>query len=244
MRRVAVVAAAALLLSGCGAATAPRGDTLTIAAAASLQASFTQLVDAFAAEHPEVDVQPIVFDGSSTLAAQLREGAPFDVFATANETTMHAVADHVIDPAVFATNTLQLAVAPGNPLGVDSLDDLAELDVVLCARQVPCGAASITLLDANGVTITPVSEEQNVAAVLTKVRNGEADAGLVYVTDIASAGGAVTGVEVPGADGVINRYPIAAVAGSANAGVARAFVDFVLSPRGREVLAAHGFGEP
>jgi molybdate transport system substrate-binding protein len=235
-----------LLLSGCGA-TAPRSATLTIAAAASLQESFTQLADAFAAEHPEVGVRPIVFDGSSTLATQLLEGAPFDVFASADEANMRHVADLVEgEPQLFASNTLTIAVAPGNPLGIRSLAGLADPGVltVLCSPDVPCGAASRTLLELDGVTVVPVSEEQNVAAVLTKVRSGEADAGLVYVTDVAAAGGAVEGIPIAGTDRVVNRYPIAVIKTAADPDAARAFVDFVRSEAGRAILAAHGFGSP
>lgn len=255
IRNLAVVAAAAMLLAGCAstpeepATPEPTSDsgltgTLTIAAAASLAGSFGDLADEFAAENPGVDVRPLILDGSSTLATQLQEGAPFDVFASANESNMDKVADLVVDPTLFATNTLQLAVAPGNPLGISSLEDLIGLDVVLCAPEVPCGDASQQLLTAKGVSITPVSEEQNVTAVLTKVKEGEADAGLVYVTDVADAAGEVTGVDIGGADVIINRYPIAAVVDSANAEVAAAFVAFVLSERGKAVLANYGFGSP
>ncbi|HRN29413.1 MAG TPA: molybdate ABC transporter substrate-binding protein [Terrimesophilobacter sp.] len=255
IRSLAVVAAAAMLLAGCAITRDEPGTpeptqestltgSLTIAAAASLAGSFGDLAAEFEAEHSGVEVRPLILDGSSTLATQLREGAPFDVFASANESNMDKVADLVVDPTLFATNTLQLAVAPGNPLGITSLEDLVGLDVVLCAPEVPCGDASQQLLTAKGVSITPVSEEQNVTAVLTKVAAGEADAGLVYVTDVADAGGEVTGVDVGGAEVIINRYPIAAVAESPNADIAAAFVAFVLSERGRAVLATYGFGSP
>lgn len=245
--------AAVLLLAGCTPASPSTPEqaaddaltgSLTVAAAASLTAPFAELAAEFAAEHLGVQVRPLILDGSSTLATQLREGAPFDVFASANEATMQQVADLVVDPRLFATNTLQLAVASGNPLGIRGLDDLVGLDVVVCATRVPCGEAAHQLLTANRVSITPVSEEQNVSAVLTKVRAGEADAGLVYVTDIIEAAGTVTGIDVGGAGVVVNRYPIAAVAESANSDAAAAFVDFVLSQRGRLVLSGYGFGAP
>lgn len=244
--------AAALLLTGCATpdsytptpADGALTGTLTIAAAASLAAPFADLAAEFATEHPGVDVRPLILDGSSTLATQLREGAGFDVVAVANEATMQHVADLVVDPRLFASNTLQLAVAAGNPLGTRSLNDLAGLDVVLCAPGAPCGDASQQLLAARGVPLTPVSEEQNVTAALTKVRSGEADAALVYVTDIAAAAGTVEGIDVGAADVVVNRYPIAAVAESANTDAASAFVAFVLSQRGQAVLSRYGFGAP
>lgn len=257
VRVAAVVGCAALLLAGCSpsgttperpgnAANALTGE-LTIFAAASLTASFTELARQFGADHPGVTVMPISFDGSSTLATQLREGAPVDVFASADEATMGTVADLADGaPEVFATNILQIAVEPGNPLGIRGLDDLADprVQVVLCAPAVPCGTASHELLDLEHVPVTPVSEEQNVAAVLTKVRTGEADAGLVYLTDVAAADGAVDGVGIAGADRAANSYPIAAMKSSQHPDVARVFVAFVLSPRGQAVLATYGFGAP
>jgi molybdate transport system substrate-binding protein len=256
MRVAAVAGCAALTLAACSP-TAPSpsapdvADTLTgeltIFAAASLTASFTELAQEFAADHPGVTVRPISFDGSSTLATQLREGAPVDVFASADEATMGTVADLTDGPSeVFATNILQIAVEPGNPLGIRGLADLARpgVQVVLCAPAVPCGTAAHDLLDHERVTLAPVSEEQNVTAVLTKVRTGEADAGLVYLTDVAAAGGAVDGVGIAGADRAANSYPIAAMHSSRHPDVARAFVDFVLSTRGQAVLATYGFGAP
>ena len=256
VRVAAVAGCAALVLAGCsptasspgapGDANALTGE-LTIFAAASLTASFTELAQEFAADHPGVTVRPISFDGSSTLATQLREGAPVDVFASADEATMATVTDLTDGtPEVFATNVLQITVGPGNPLGIRALADLARpgVQVVLCAPAVPCGTASHDLLDLEGVTLTPVSEEQNVTAVLTKVRTGEADAGLVYLTDVAAAAGAVDGVGIAGAEHAANRYPIAAMNGSRHPDVAQAFVNFVLSARGQTVLATYGFGTP
>src|SRR5690606_24657832 len=157
------------------------GD-LTIFAAASLSGVFDEFAAAFEQQHPHVDVLPITYDGSSTLATQISEGAAADVFASADEPNMDRIADLAADPRPFATNVLEIAVGPGNPTGVADLADLADGDrvVVLCAAAVPCGAAAHTLLDAEGIDLFPASEEQNVTAVLAKVKSGEADAGLVY----------------------------------------------------------------
>lgn len=248
---------AVLLLAGCsstdaesGSALEPGGELsgeLTVFAAASLAASFDELAEGFAAVHPGVTVAPIVYDGSSTLAAQITEGAPADVFASADLATMDTVSRLLADtPAVFATNTLTIAVASGNPGDVTGLADLANpsRQVVLCAAAVPCGAMSRQLLSLAGVSVTPVSEEQSVTAVLTKVQLGEADAGLVYVTDVLSAHGLVDGVAVEGAERVVSEYPIAVLEDAANPAVARAFVGWVRSAEGQAILAEHGFGAP
>lgn len=263
-RRALVVALAGVLaLAGCaagpvrsdtdpaGAATAePVGEELTgelsIFAAASLQGAFDELATAFEQRHPSLDVLPVGYDGSATLATQIVEGAAVDVFASADEITMQKVVDAGLaeDPAPFATNTLALVVPPGNPGDVTGLADLADPDliVVLCAVAVPCGAASVALLEAQGVTVDADSHEQNVTAVATKVATGEADAGLVYVTDATDAD--LDTVAVPGAEDVVNRYPIVALADAAHPAAAAAFVAFVQGPDGQRVLAAYGFGAP
>jgi molybdate transport system substrate-binding protein len=248
LRGTAVVGAA-LLLTGCSGSPAQsvtddavvRG-TLSVYAAASLTASFDELAEAFTAEHPDVQISP-VYDGSSTLATQILEGAPADVFASADEANMAKASEVMADPSVFATNTLVIAVPAGNPAGVASLEDLADAVTVLCAPEVPCGAASASLLDAAGVTVDAASLEQNVTAVLTKVAAREADAGLVYVTDVAGRDD-VASIVPEGADEVVNRYEIAEVTDAANPGAAAAFVDFVLSAEGRAILEGYGFGAP
>lgn len=272
LRSSFVLAGLAALLTGCASGAgqdpaAPPAPTsagpelegdLTVYAAASLAPAFDELAMRFEQRHPSVDVQPITYDGSSSLATQIIEGAPADVFASADENTMQMVVDEGLasDPELFATNTLVLVVPTGNPGGVDGLDDLADPDltVVLCAAEVPCGAASATLLSNAGVAASVDSYEQNVTAVLTKVSAGEADAGLVYVTDAATRSSARTGgasapddveaIEVDGADEVVNRYPIATLAGSTDPDAADAFVAFVRGTEGRDVLAAFGFGAP
>jgi molybdate transport system substrate-binding protein len=218
---------------------------LTVFAAASLQGAFDAIATEFAAQNPGVTVHPVTYDGSSTLATQLVGGASADVFASADEATM-ATVDESGEAVVFATNTLEIVVAPGNPLRIESLADLAAVSssggkVVLCAAQVPCGAASRTVLNRAGLALTPVSEEQNVKAVLTKVQTGDADAGLVYRTDVQAAGDTVEGVEFPEADSAVNAYPVVALSRSA---AARGFVDLVLSERGQQILADHGFTAP
>lgn len=225
-----------------GAAPAPT-QMVQVYAAASLTAAFDELARRFEADHPDIDVLPIVYGGSSTLATQIVEGAPADVFASADEPNMKSVrdADLVAGPAsVFATNTLVVALAPGNPAGVKTLSDLAKASLVLCAPEVPCGRASQKLLENQRVTLTPVSLEQSVTAVLQKVALGEADAGLVYATDVA---GADAESFVPqGADQVVNSYPIGALNTATHPAAAAKFVEFVLGDAGAQVLMEFGFG--
>jgi len=221
---------------------------LVISAAASLTAAFDEIAAAFEAAHPDVEILPIEYDGSSTLATQIIEGKPVDVFASADEANLQKVVDAGLvtsDPPLFATNTLVVAVPVGNPAGIESLADLANagVAVVLCAPEVPCGAASRRLLDLDGVVVAPASEEQNVTAVLTKVAAGEADAGLVYATDVAGRDDVESFVP-DRADEVVNRYPIAALDAAPNPVAAAAFVRFVTGPEGRAILVGFGFGSP
>lgn len=252
---VATLVVASLSLAACAPETTSGPDPaessigltgdLTIFAAASLTASFTELAENFAHDNLGVTVKPISFDGSSTLATQINEGAPVDVFASADEANMAKVAELIDgDATVFVSNVLQIVVQPGNPKKITGLADLAKpaIDTVLCAPEVPCGTASHKLLDFDGVVVTPASEEQNVSAVLTKVRLGEADAGLVYKTDVTAAAGAVDGVDIAGADRAVNFYPIAALSDSQNPEVAKAFMDYVLSSDGQAILMRYGFG--
>lgn len=249
----ALLGALVLVLAACSGATDGRpdpadgtgdmlGGEVTVYAAASLSGVFDVMADAFMAEHPGVQVVP-VYDGSSTLATQISGGAPADVFASADEATMRAVVDLVVAPEVFASNTLVIAVPADDPGRVRTLADLADVTTVLCAPEVPCGAASATLLHRAGVEVEAASLEQNVTAVLTKVATGEADAGLVYATDTASRAD-VTTIVPDGADEVVNRYPIAALADARSPDAATAFVAFVLSDAGQAILADAGFGAP
>lgn len=240
----ALVAVAALALTACGSAD-EEGTTLRVAAASSLGVAFEELAQRFEEEHPDVDVQ-LQLAGSSTLAAQIRSGAPVDVFASADEPTMQRVDDVAKSPTVFATNVLTVITRPGNPDHVQGLADLEreDLAVVVCAPRVPCGAATQELLRRQGVDIQPVSEASKVTDVLAKVRTGQADAGLVYATDARAAGEAVETIQTRGADEVVNRYPIATLATSEEPRLAREFVDLTTGPEGRAVLSEQGFGAP
>lgn len=248
LRLLALLGTAAVLAGCASAAPAPAASEnqlsgpLEVYAAASLQRSFDEIAAAFEAVHPGVTVST-VYDGSSTLATQIGEGAPADVFASADEKNMAKVEASAPDPQLFATNTLVIAVPAGNPGAVASLADLARVTTVLCAAEVPCGAASATLLSNAGVTVAPASAEQNVTAVLTKVAAGEADAGLVYATDVVGRDD-VEAIVPEGADAVVNRYPIATLTDAPNPAAASAFVAFVLSDEGQKVLADAGFRAP
>lgn len=251
---------AALLLTGCTTSAAdslsPDGENsgpgteqpgltgeITVFAAASLRTAFDEIAEAFEQQHPNVDVKPIVYDGSSTLVTQLQEGAQADVLATADERNMQALVETGLasDPQLFATNTLVVATPADNPGDVTALADLADAVTVLCAPEVPCGAASVKLLDGAGVKVTPASLEQNVTAVLQKVAAGEADAGLVYATDVVGDD-AVKSFTPEGAADVVNRYPIVALDGASEAGVA--FAEFVRGDVAQGILADLGFGAP
>ncbi len=232
-------------LSACG--DDPReATTLTVFAASSLTDTFEEIGMRFEAQNDATVT--FSFGGSSDLVTQVQAGAPADVFAAADEATMNRATDDELtaaDPEVFATNTLTIAVPTGNLQGIDGLDDLTDetLDVVLCAPEVPCGAAATKVEDAAGVDIRPASEEQNVTDVLNKVATGEADAGLVYVTDVGRAAG-VAAVDFPESASAVNSYPIAVVKGSDQVELAEEFVDFVLSRAGQETLDEAGFGSP
>jgi molybdate transport system substrate-binding protein len=245
----AALTALALLATGCGSSGGSAGQkTLTVFAAASLTESFGALKTQFEAAHPGVTVT-FNFAGSSSLVQQMTNGAKADVFASADQTNMDkAVQGGVVDgtPTVFATNKLTIAVAPGNPKGIKSFADLnqAGLTVVVCAPQVPCGSATQKVEKNTGVTLKPVSEEQDVKQVLAKVSSGEADAGLVYVTDAGSGGGKVAQVEFPEASGAINNYPIAVVKDAPQADLARQFEQLVLGAQGKAELSKVGFGTP
>ena len=242
---VLVIAASA----GCGAdepdSSSAEDKTLTVYAASSLTASFEKIADTFESSHDGVEVE-FNFAGSSDLVAQIQEGAPADVFASADEANMDKLtADNLqgADPRPFASNTLEIAVPPGNPGGVESFQDLTEdgLNLVICAPEVPCGAAAQKVADSTGIELKPVSEEQSVIDVLAKVSSGEADAGLVYVTDVIAAGDAVEGIEFPESSSAVNVYPIAPVADSKNAYLAQEFVELVLGKTGQSTLQALGF---
>ena len=222
---------------------------LVIYAAASLSGAFDVLTTEFEQMNPNVDVAPPVYDGSSSLVTQILEGAQVDVFASADMANMDTLVDEGMaadDPEVFATNQITVAVPADNPAGITSIDDLADpsISVVLCAPEVPCGAAASKVLEAAGVAVTPVSSEQSVSAVAAKVASGDADAGMVYVTDVQASDGELEAISTPVDSELLNRYPIAVVKDAPNAAAAEAFIQFVLSDRGQEILAEFGFGRP
>lgn len=248
-----LVGACAVVVGACGGGTAATegteaSTTLTVFAASSLADAFTEIAVGFETGNPGIDVVLNVA-GSSSLAAQIRDGAPVDVFASADAETMdRIVADgHVEeDPVVFATNTMAMVVEKGNPLGISGLADLARPDlvVVACAPEVPCGRYADTVLAEAGVMVRPRSLEDSVRAVVTKVSLGEADAGIVYATDVVATGGAVEGIDLPSDVNVRAEYPLAVLRDARNPIAARAFLAFVTSASGRAILDAHGFGAP
>lgn len=254
MKRLTGGLAAGLLLAtvaACASSSEPAADqpeAITVFAAASLKSTFTEIGANFEAANPGIRVK-FNFAGSSDLVAQIQAGAPADVFASADTKNMDkATADDLVEgaPVNFASNTLQIATPPDNPAGITSFDDLAGKDVkvVICAPVVPCGAAAAGIEKASGVDITPVSEEQSVTDVLGKVISGEADAGLVYVTDVEAAGDKVKGIAFPESSEVVNTYPIAALSNSPSLDVAQDFAEFVAGPEGQAVLAAADFAKP
>jgi len=250
IRLAAVSLAAALLAAACGggdSGTSGEGSPVQIKvfAAASLTEAFNKLSGEFTAAHPDVEVT-YNFAGSQALATQIQHGAPADVFASADTSNMSKVNDLAGAPKAFASNMLEIVVAPGNPEGVHGLADLArgDLKVVLAAPAVPAGRYARQALDAQRVTVRPVSLEDNVKAAVNKVALGEADAAIVYVTDVTAAKGKVDGVEIPAARNVPAIYPIATVRASGHQRQAQAFVDFVLAAQGQQVLSAFGFLPP
>jgi molybdate transport system substrate-binding protein len=223
-------------------------DDVTVFAAASLTAAFTEVAEAFMVQHPNANVT-LNFASSSELVTQIGEGAPADVFASADLATMKKLVDagnQASEPVVFATNVAEIIVARGNPLGIDSVADLANPDLVVvqCAPQVPCGKYAAQVYDNAGVAVTPKSFEENVKAVVAKVTLGEADAGIVYATDVLAAGEAAEGVQIPADVNVVAEYPIVVTNDARNANGGQAFIDFVLGNQGQAILAAYGFLDP
>lgn len=252
---VIAVTTALLLTAACGNASSGAGgasqaetQTLTVFAAASLKGTFTELGRQYETNHPGTKVA-FSFAGSSDLVTQLQGGAPADVFASADTRNMDkATGDNLIEgtPVNFASNTLEIAVPPDNPAKVTSFQDLTKdgVKVVVCAAQVPCGSATQKVEEATGLMIKPVSEESSVTDVLNKVTSGEADAGVVYKTDVMSAGDKVTGITFPESSKAVNVYPIGVLAGSRNSDAAQQFVDLVTGAEGRKILTQAGFSAP
>ena len=257
------VAMAGLLLAGCGssstvgtsaaapsapaASTPTPSGTINVFAAASLKEAFTKLGQKFEAAHPGTRVV-LNFGPSSGLATQITAGAPADVFASASTKNMDQVikAGAATSPTNFASNVMQIAVPPKNPANVTRLSDLAKatVKVALCQKAVPCGVTATKVFANARLTVTPVTQEVDVKAVLTKVTLGEVDAGVVYVTDVRAAGAKVSGIEIPADVNASTRYPIATLSKAPNGATARAFTEYVLSPAGAGVLTAAGFARP
>jgi molybdate transport system substrate-binding protein len=222
--------------------------SVTVFAAASLTDAFGEIADEFEAANPGVNVEPS-FGASSALREQILAGAPADVFASANLSNMDRVveADAAAgDPRTFATNRLEIVVPAGNPADVTGLAAFGDDDLLvgLCAAEAPCGELARKALVNAGVTPRLDTEEPDVRSLLTKVEAGELDAGLVYATDVLAAGDAVEGIAIPAADNVVAEYPIATLAEAGGAEVADAFVAYVLSGAGQDILASYGFDSP
>ena len=262
-RTLTAMAMAGALLAGCGSSSTSRtsdvtpplpaagapalSGTINVFAAASLKEAFTKLGQQFEAAHPGTRVV-LNFGPSSGLATQIVAGAPADVFASASTKNMDQVvkAGAATSPTNFAGNVLQIAVPPKNPGNVTGLSDLARstVKVALCQKAVPCGVTATKVFANARLTVTPVTQEVDVKAVLTKVTLGEVDAGVVYVTDVRAAGAKVRGIEIPDDVNASTKYPIATLSKAPNAATARAFTEYVLSPAGASVLTAAGFAGP
>ncbi|WTW95292.1 molybdate ABC transporter substrate-binding protein [Streptomycetaceae bacterium NBC_01309] len=264
---IAAATTAVLLLAGCGSDdkdddkasggtsgtpqtsagtdAAKQPSSITVLAAASLTAAFNEAKEAYTKANKDQDVK-FSFAGSQELAAQVKQGAPADVIATADTKTMDGLTDQVNSPTLFAKNKLTIVVAPGNPKNIKTLADLARTDltVVLAGPTVPVGRYARESLGKAGVTVKPKSEETDVKAVLTRVRMGEADAGIVYTTDAKSAGDAVASVDIPDGFNVVASYPVAVIKDSKKQDPAAAFTQWLLTPAAQEILKKYGFAAP
>jgi molybdate transport system substrate-binding protein len=263
MRRLTAIAAglAACVLAGCASSSSGSSSpsaspsssasastaSITVFAAASLTGTFTQLGKQFEAANPG-DKVTFSFGPSSGLAMQITSGAPADVFASAATANMDQVvsAGDASNPTNFAKNIMEVAVPPSNPANVTSVDNLAKssVKVALCQPQVPCGVTAASVFKNAGITVKPVTLEADVKSVLAKVELNDVDAGMVYVTDVKAAGSKVKGVQIPADDNASTLYPIATITQSSHMAVAQAFVAYVLSPAGQQVLSAAGFEKP
>jgi len=252
VRTALALGLAALVAGACSTSStgvdAPLAGDVTVFAASSLVDAFRTIGDDMKKSNPDARFA-INFGSSSTLATQITNGAPADVFASADEANMQKIVDAKLtdgEAQLFASNRLEIAVAAGNPKKIGGLADLARPDVVLvlAAPTVPAGKYALEALTKAGVTAKPVSQEVDVRAVLNKVSLGEADAGIVYVTDVKSGAGRVTGVDIPDQHQVVAHYPIAVVKDSKNLQLAHRFVEYVASPAGQTVLAELGFSKP
>jgi molybdate transport system substrate-binding protein len=270
MRRFALtaVALAAVAVAGCSSSSssstasgsssssspsastsssAAQTGTITVLAASSLKGTFTQLGKQFEAAHPG-DTVKFSFGASSALATQINSGAPADVFASASTKNMDQVVTpgNASSPQNFAKNIMEIAVPPNNPAKVTSVSDLAKssVKVALCQPLVPCGVVAREVFKNAKITVKPVTLQPDVKSVLTQVELGNVDAGVVYVTDVQAAASKVKGVTIPASENATTTYPIAALTHSTEQSIAQAFVAYVLSPTGEQVLKAAGFESP
>jgi molybdate transport system substrate-binding protein len=238
-----------VLAAGCGddASAGDPGETteLSVFAAAGLTQAFTELGEQFSASHPDVKVT-FNFAGGPTLVSQIEQGATPDVFAIADTDNMEKVADFMGESQVFARNRMAIIVGPGNPEGIESLADLSDenLKVVLGDPALPAGKCANKILAEQGIVVKPVSLEESVKGIVTKVSFGEADAGMAWVSEIATADGKVEGIDIPDRQNVIELFPIAVAKGCDHADAAQAFVDFVFSDAGQRVLGSYDFMPP
>ena len=249
--RRALVSALALIIlfSACASSSESQEQTtLEVYAASSLATPFVEAGVAFERDHPGIKIQ-FNLGASSDLARFVQEGAPVDVFASADVANMDKVeSQDLLDSAsvIFATNYLEIIVEKGNPLGISSLKDLSNPDLIFVTTNpdVPIGKYTAEVLKKTGVSITPDSFESNVKGIMLKVASGEADAGIVYHSEVVAADGEVDGVEIPSDFNILAEYPIGIISTSDNKELARDFIDFLLSPDGRAILSQHGFGLP
>ena len=238
-----------VVTSSCGSASRrPDATTVTVFAASSLTEAFTEIGTSFEQANPDVTVR-FSFGGSGELATQIDQGAPADVFASADVSNMARLvaAGHASGtPVVVARNSMEIIVEAGNPKSIATVADLASSDlvVVLCATTAPCGKAAASVLEVAGVSVTPKSIENSVKAVVAKVTTGEADAGIVFVTDVLAAGSKATGITIPAAQNVVTDYPMAVMSEATNTSGAKAFIAFAASPAGQAILARYGFAAP
>jgi len=222
--------------------------TVIVFAAASLTNAFDKIGSQFEKAHPGVSVK-FNYAGSSSLATSIKQGAQADVFASADTTNMKTVTGAGLatgEPTIFAKNKLEILVDKGNPMNIKSVSDLAKpgVKVAVCAASVPCGKYSTEIFDKANVTVKPVTEETSVTGVVTKVTLGEADAGIVYVTDVKAAGDKATGVPIPANQNVVAEYPIVELKDAPNSTAAKSFMQYVNSPAGQKVLDSFGFLPP
>lgn len=247
MKRVVAVAAC-VLLAACGSSTnTGKQDrrTIRVDAGSSLKEAFTTLAHQFEAAHPGSSVR-LNFGASSDFATQINQGAPVDVFASASKKNMTQVGSNAISPVDFVSNTAEIAVPPNNPAKITALADLGKpgVKVAVCAPAVPCGAVATEVFANAKITVHPVANLADVKTTLGTVESGEVDAGIVYVTDVRSAGAKVRGIPIPASVNAKTVYPIAVLKNATNAALAKAFVAYVLSSAGTSVLAADGFSPP